>query len=682
MSDTETGPHKEGPSKVSAAPQRTETEPKGTPLALAERLLAAGIPVVVCKPCPGYGKPGECAWRGHDDGTVELHQPKGWPRLTADECDLSGFRPGVDTLAMVSGHGIDLVDVDTKADGSVSHLPPFQHYGVTRTPSGGEHYVVPSTGFGKVSPFDTLVGHVGDYVGGRPDGTGRLLGYLPGSTRPKYLGKSYVEEVTWDIAGCLAAQPDPALVTALGMAGASDTVHEEYVDESPLRPVEAGVHPEAEKGVRRALDRLDRLPAAWSDGDHWDEEHHRVASILRRYANSNWTGYTLEAAEADYLAHARTDESWGDGKVEEKWDYAGDTVQGGGIEPPYQEFLDEPLPPVQRPAERWPLLDIVRLLDPDRPERTWLWEGIVPQGDQASLVAPAGVGKSLLVLALVWACLRDEGEFIGRGITFTGKVLYVDKENSEDDWADRLRDLGVTQDEARRLLGTRFFPLSLPRMSGLDTKAGADQLIEVLDLYGLEPGDLVVLDSTQRITEGEENSNDAMRALWSNTGEELKRRHLTVIRTDNTGKDVERGARGASGKVDDVGYSWLLKPQAGDTFTLSQTKRRSRGGEDGDLTFRRESDDRGLLTFTQAAPRKGARAEPEVMEKVAAFLATLPAKHKGASKTFIRSEVSAGNEKVDAALAELVRFDYVSETADGQAKLHRLVKPYTPDFEA
>ncbi|WP_347057270.1 hypothetical protein ABC795_11230 [Blastococcus sp. HT6-30] len=307
-----------------------------TPLALGERLLAAGIPVVVCTPCPGFGKPGGCSWKGHTKGTVELHQPKGWPRLTAEQCDLSGFRPGVDTLAMVSGHGLDLVDVDTKAGGSVAHLPAFTSYGKTRTPSGGEHYVVPSSGFAKVSPFNAPDGrHIGDYVGGRADGTGRLLGYLPGSTRPKYPGGVYVEEEPWDIDTCLlVAQPDPALVAVLEAVGASNAVHEEYVDESPLRPIEEGVHPMAQDGVRRALEQLDSLPAVWSDGDHWDDAHHRAACMLQRYANSNWTGYTLEQAEADYLEHSRRDEGWGDDELDAKWAAARDTVKGGGFAPP------------------------------------------------------------------------------------------------------------------------------------------------------------------------------------------------------------------------------------------------------------------------------------------------------------------------------------------------------------
>ena len=164
--------------------------PSRNPRALAERLLAVGVPVIVVR-----------------DGDTF---PSGWERLSADQCDLRGFRPGKDALALVGGHGIDVVDEDSKVGGSVDALPPFRSYGVTRTPSGGRHFIVPSTGLGKITP---LVG-VGDYVGGRPDGGSRLLAYLPGSVRPKYPDGGYVEEVQWDVEACVAATPEAGLVAA------------------------------------------------------------------------------------------------------------------------------------------------------------------------------------------------------------------------------------------------------------------------------------------------------------------------------------------------------------------------------------------------------------------------------------------------------------------------------------
>lgn len=149
------------------------------PLVFAKELPAAGVPVVVCRPNRRW-RPGSNA--------ADVIPPTGWNMVTAQDCDLSKFRAGVDTLAMVAGHGADVVDVDTKACGSLDGMPPFKSFGRVRTPSGGFHDYVRSTGVGKISQLDVGGHHVGDYVGGTKDGGSRLLGFLPGSTRPKYPG--------------------------------------------------------------------------------------------------------------------------------------------------------------------------------------------------------------------------------------------------------------------------------------------------------------------------------------------------------------------------------------------------------------------------------------------------------------------------------------------------------------
>lgn len=258
---------------------------------------------------------------------------------------------------------------------------------------------------------------------------------------------------------------------------------------------------------------------------------------------------------------------------------------------------------------RFPLLDLEALLDPNRPPRQWFLEGFAPEGDHVSIVAPGGTGKSLFALGLAVAAVRGEATFAGQRISFPkgAKLLYVDMENSEDDWAERLRSLGLAPNEARWIWGVSFFPLSLPGLRGLDTKAGAEEFFaEVLDRYGITRGDVVVLDSTQRVTEGPENENDTIRKLYDHTSAELKRRGLTVIRTDNTGKDVSLGARGASAKRDDVAYSWLME-QVGtsDVFTLKNTKHRSAGSA-GTLRFRRVTDDAGRLRFEPVIESAGA----------------------------------------------------------------------------
>ena len=179
-----------------------------TGVSLALELIAAGVPVVVCTPRPGW-KPG--------DARLDIVTPTGWSVITAAECDVSGFRPGVDTLAMVGGHGVDVVDCDTKAPGfgTLDNMPPFRRFGRTGTPSGGTHDYVRSTGIAKITPLTTSAGHVGDYVGGTPEGGGRLLAFLPGSTRPKYPGVTYTVIESLRLAELLEHDPDDDLMGVL-----------------------------------------------------------------------------------------------------------------------------------------------------------------------------------------------------------------------------------------------------------------------------------------------------------------------------------------------------------------------------------------------------------------------------------------------------------------------------------
>jgi hypothetical protein len=195
---------------------------------------------------------------------------------------------------------------------------------------------------------------------------------------------------------------------------------------------------------------------------------------------------------------------------------------------------------------------------------------------------------------------RALAAFVGRALTPPGRVLYVDMENSEDDWTERLDDFGVTPTEAASWNG-RFLPLSFPVLDGLDTKGGAAQLMAVIDSYGIGSGDLLVLDSMQRVTEGEENSNDTTRKLYNYTSVELKRRGITVIRTDNTGHEGDR-ARGGSAKRDDVAFAWALVKVDGtdDTFTLKPVKRRAAGSSDK-LTFSRVTNPSGRLDFVASS---------------------------------------------------------------------------------
>jgi len=280
--------------------------------------------------------------------------------------------------------------------------------------------------------------------------------------------------------------------------------------------------------------------------------------------------------------------------------------------------------------KRFPKLDLKAILDPSRPPRQWMWDGVVPVGDQGSIVAWGGTGKSLLVLSLVIAAQRGETQFIGRPVSKPRRTLYLDLENSEDDWAERLTDLGVTEAEIDSW-GESLIVLSFPNFGGLDTVAGAAQLMQVIDAYDIQSEDLIVFDSMQRITTGEENSNDTTRKLYEHTTAELKRRKITAIRTDNTGKDAAKGARGGSAKIDDVGSSWALSKESSasklsDVYTLTNLKLRSSGASD-EIVFTTD-DSSGRLRYVPSA----VRTFSDLMDTVRLVLDTAKIPHTAAQR--------------------------------------------------
>ena len=227
--------------------------------------------------------------------------------------------------------------------------------------------------------------------------------------------------------------------------------------------------------------------------------------------------------------------------------------------------------------------------------------GLIPAGASCSLVAPAGKGKSLLLLAAMIAVARGDRSFAGLQIT-TRKVMYIDMENTEDDLSERFRDFGVRLQDAPGL--DNLIYLHLPDLPGLDVAEGGRDLEAVVEAYGLTKGDVVVLDSTQRVIRGREDDSDTMRAFYLCTGLMLKRRGLTAIRTDNTGHTEQGRARGSSGKKDDVDVELVMEcNEVGKIITLRPGKVRLTG-IDSMRVERRYDEDGRIFYDTGRDPRR------------------------------------------------------------------------------
>ena len=136
-----------------------------------QSLQAAGVPVFTCE---------LVMVRGEESGF-----PKGWTTTTPADYDLRRTRQG-SAFGVVTGQVVDVIDIDPRnggEEGAVADVLMEVAAPVVasvRTPSGGAHFYIPSTGLTglRMPPgIDYLAeGH---------------MAFAPPTQRPKYLGKPY-----------------------------------------------------------------------------------------------------------------------------------------------------------------------------------------------------------------------------------------------------------------------------------------------------------------------------------------------------------------------------------------------------------------------------------------------------------------------------------------------------------
>jgi hypothetical protein len=221
-------------------------------------------------------------------------------------------------------------------------------------------------------------------------------------------------------------------------------------------------------------------------------------------------------------------------------------------------------------------IDWATFLTRDLGEVDWLAGRLVARGQQAALVGKGKAGKSLLALEWAWRAAA--------GLPFLGgarpplSVLYVDRENSDDDIQERLLSFGATVEELANLRYVQF-----PHYRPLDTREGGEDLLADVEEYA---SGLVFLDTVSRYVRGKENDSDTWLDLYRYTLARLKSRRVACVRLDHFGKDAERGSRGSSAKEQDIDAVWELTEQPGGLLRLQRTHTRNGHGE-GDLMLRR-----------------------------------------------------------------------------------------------
>jgi RecA-family ATPase len=201
------------------------------------------------------------------------------------------------------------------------------------------------------------------------------------------------------------------------------------------------------------------------------------------------------------------------------------------------------------PVDDEPYVDWQDFWTRDRDSAEWIVEDVLARGRGHAIFAGHKQGKSLFVLSSVTKLAADDNN--------KTVVVYLDYEMADDDLYERLADMGYgPQTDLSRV---KYW--QLPSMPPLNTPEGAEHLERRLTRLAEQYPDhhiIVIIDTTSRAVQGDENDASTIQAFYRHTGIMLKRRGVTYARLDHTGKDPTKGQRGSSAKGDDVDIVWKL----------------------------------------------------------------------------------------------------------------------------
>lgn len=453
---------------------------KDRALSRVQDLHEHGVPVVICRP-----------------GRGDVVPPSGWQNAEVDHSVLDRYDPNSDTFAMVTGHGVDVIDLDAKTGVDLSDWPLVAEYGMDRTPGGGWHIPVPSTGFGR----GTLLLHgktIGDYLGGTPTGGSRGLCYLPGSNRGKYPGLDYEPDPEWDLDKLIDCEPDETLCSILSVsklptegdpgvpAGTQGDVLEFLKDHAEVQNCRYG---------QSAVDAI-LIEANAAGMDHAGRHGWATKSISRIIA-------LIKAGCLSSLALIQVQEIWEEIKPEAGADELQRMIAWSITNVKAAASCDHRRA-VEAPAGAtggWAAVDLAAIIaNPNRQEATLMprtdGQGLLYPGLVHSIYGHSESFKSGLALAESARLINEEKH-----------VLYIDFESDPHSIVARLLDLG-----ARQELVAEHFSYVRP-----ETGIPADQQVDPIGFLPQRPYTLAVVDGVTEavsLSGGDSNNADSIARIY------------------------------------------------------------------------------------------------------------------------------------------------------------------------
>lgn len=274
-------------------------------------------------------------------------------------------------------------------------------------------------------------------------------------------------------------------------------------------------------------------------------------------------------------------------------------------------------------------------------DESWVAWPLIPEGRTIALYAPAKAGKSTVVLAVAAAAATGTAPLAHSDQPIDPQpILYLDYEMTPADLYERLSELGYgPSDDLSRL----HYAL-LPSIPPLDTAEGAEHVVSLALELGVRA---VIVDTFGRAVAGDENDADTVRHFYRHTGQVLKHHGIACLRTDHSGKDLDKGQRGSSAKNDDVDVVFRLS-RAQNGVVLTRTHSRITWAPEKVEISRVELDD--TISY-QISPRKqypdGTAPLAEQLDDLDVAIDTTVAKAGAALRA---AGVKASNERLRAAV--------------------------------
>ena len=676
--------------------------------ALAVELIGLGI-TVISLPRALKGEDGEYVW------------PLNYTTWLADVKHVAKWKAG-HGLAMIGGHGLDGIDVDTKHGASVdAERARLQKHGVlilgeVQTPSGGAHFYVLSSGLRSTNASHS----VGiDTRMGTQDGQGRQALFIPGTLRPKYGGQGYTWVQPLDLEYVSACLGDPELRLTQTMAITA------YMAEiGTLRPTRTGVPTVApvsaepvsamflSQALQDELQATEWAPSTSGVGRRAGRFMHLVGHCYRagltqgqaltlltewnahpELGSDKYTGrlpeqlahcWALASADSEAWKAAKAGTGTSPGKdVPRTSPTVQGTAAGEDVQGPAQEAV-APVPSTWLPVDLGSILDGTYVPELPTIARRSDGLGLFYPGRTHSIYGPSESGKSLVAQAVAVEVLQDGGT-----------VLYLDFESDGASIVQRLRSLGATDSAIRERLS---YVRPDSGLVGMHWAAYQDVLAQTFTLAvidGVTEAMALVRSDSHGTPEADASTFDRRlpRLIATRTG-------AAVIAIDHVVKDALSQGRHAIGSVHKLnaltGAAFRaqattlpgkgrkgavelqvtkdrpgsLRPTCGPmgphqsqlaaTFTFDAT------GEDGQTTVRVEA------PSAEGEPR-GPFRPTVLMERASRHLedATGPV-----SRVVILSDIGGKRDYGIAALDVLVTEGYVHRERKGQALLHTSLRAY------